>query len=72
VQGTFIAAGHSFDAFTAVSRVLGTAKTDVLIVDPYADEKVLINYAVLAPEQVSVRLLADQGYYRKALKPAAE
>ena len=65
VQGTFIAAGHTFDAFAAVSRVLGTAKTDVLMVDPYADEKALMDYAVLAPDQVSVRLLADQADYKK-------
>jgi hypothetical protein len=61
VQGTFIAAGQ-----------LGTAKTDVLMVDPYADEKALTDYAVLAPDQVSVRLLADQADYKKSLKPAAE
>jgi hypothetical protein len=72
VQGTFIAAGHTFDAFAAVSRVLGTAKADVLIVDPYADEKALFDFAVSAPEQVSVRLLADTDFYKKSLKPAAE
>jgi hypothetical protein len=72
VQGTFIAAGHTFDAFTAVGKVLGTAKTDVLMVDPFADEKVLTDYAVLAPDNVTVRLLADQADYKKSLKPAAE
>jgi hypothetical protein len=72
VQGTFIAAGHTFHAFIAVSRVLGTAKTDVLMVDPYADEKALTDFAVLAPDQVSVRLLADQAAYKTSLKPAAE
>ena len=72
VQGTFIVAGHVFDAFAAVSRVLGTAKADVLMVDPYADEKVLTDHAVLAPEQVNVRLLTDQASYKKTLKPAAE
>lgn len=72
VQGTFIPAGHAFDAFAAVGKVLGTAKTDVLMVDPYADEKVLTDYALLAPEQVSIRLLADQADYKKSLKPAAE
>jgi hypothetical protein len=70
VQGTFIVAGHVFDAFAAVSRVLGTAKADMLMVDPYADEKVLTDYAVLAPEQVNVRLLTDQASYKKTLKPA--
>ena len=40
-QGSFIAAGSTFDAFAAVGKVLAEAKTDVLMVDPYADEKVL-------------------------------
>jgi len=65
VQGTFIAVGHNFDAFAAVSKVLSTAKADVLMVDPYADAKVLTDYAVLAPDQVSVRILADQADYKK-------
>src|SRR5262245_56956887 len=72
IQGKFIAAGHFFDAFAAVSRVLDTAKVDVLMVDPYADEKVLTKYALAAPEQVTVRLLTDQASYRKGLKPAAD
>ena len=72
VQGTFIAAGHTFDAFAAVIKVLGTAKVDVMMIDPYASEKVLTDYAVLAPDQVSVRLLTDQADYKKSLKPALE
>src|SRR5262245_51024150 len=35
VQGTFIAAGHGFDAFAAIGKVLNTAKSDVLMIDPY-------------------------------------
>src|SRR5262249_12074405 len=37
VQGAFIAAGHGFDAFAAVSKVMSTATSDVLMIDPYAD-----------------------------------
>ena len=59
LQGTFIIAGHTFDAYAAVSKVLGTATTDLLMIDPYADAKIL-QYAVSAPKQVSVRILADQ------------
>jgi hypothetical protein len=72
VQGTFIAVGHTLDAFGAVSKVLATATADVLMVDPYADEKALTDFALSAPNQVSVRLLADQADYKKSLKPAAE
>ena len=71
-QGVFIAAGSTFDAFAAVGKALGEAKTDVLMVDPYADEKVLTDYAVLAPDTVSLRLLTGKETYKSTLKPAAE
>jgi hypothetical protein len=71
VKGTFIAAGHTLDAFAAVGNVLKTAKSDILMVDAYADEKVLIDYAVLAPENVTIRLLAE-AHYKHSLKPAAK
>jgi len=71
VKGTFIAAGHGFDAFAAVGNVLKTARTDILMVDAYVDEKVLTDYAVLAPEAVTVRLLTE-ARYKHSLKPAAE
>lgn len=71
VKGTFIAAGHTFDAFMAVGNVLKTAKTDIFIVDPYIDETVLSDYVALAPESVTVRILTE-GNYKQSLKPAAE
>lgn len=71
LQGAFIAAGHSFDAFAAVGKALGTATTDVFIIDPYADHTVLTDYAVLAPDNVSVRILAE-ATYSNSLKPAAQ
>ncbi len=71
VQGAFILAGHRFDVFAAVGKVLSTAKSDVLMIDPYADAKVLTDYALLAPEQVSVRVLADQAFPQPSLEPAA-
>jgi hypothetical protein len=71
LQGAFIAAGHSFDAFAAVGMALGTATADVFIIDPYAEAKLLTDYALLAPETVSVRVLTE-ATYSKSLKPAAE
>src|SRR5262245_18452941 len=41
------------------------------MVDPYADATVLWEYAVAAPEQVSVRVLADPAHLQPSLKPAA-
>lgn len=73
LQGTFITAGHTFDAYAAVTKVLSTATTDLLMIDPYADEKILMRYAVSAPEQVSVRILANKAHcYQHSLRPAAE
>ena len=71
VQGAFIAAGHTLDAYAAVGRVLGMAKNTVLMVDPYADDKIVTEYAVLTPDNVTVRVLADTADHKKTLKPAA-
>ena len=71
-QGAFISAGNSFDAVAAIGRVLGDAQHRILIVDPYMDEKALIDFAVLAREGVAIHLLADQKDHKPGLKPAAE
>jgi hypothetical protein len=74
MQGAFIAAGHTLDAYAAVGKILGTATTDVLMVDPYADHTVVTDYAALAPDNVPVRLLADSAPHKlkATLKPAVE
>jgi hypothetical protein len=69
-QGAFIPAGNTFDAFAAFAKLLGTAKREILLIDPYMDEKVLTDFAPLAPELVSIRLLADQAHHKNTLKPA--
>lgn len=69
-QGTFIPAGNTFDAMSAVGKVLQGAKRDVLLVDPYLDEKALTDFTALAPEKVALRLLADQQHHKPTLKPA--
>jgi hypothetical protein len=71
-QGAFIAAGNSFDAFAAVGKVLGDATGDILIVDPYLDEKALTDFAPLAHEGVSIRLLADANAHKPTLIPASK
>jgi hypothetical protein len=72
VQGAFIPAGNAFDAVTAISKILEGAKSDVLIVDPYMDEKTLIDFAPLASEGVTIRLLADENSRKPTLHPAVE
>jgi hypothetical protein len=71
-RGAFIPAGSPFDAIRSFSKILGELKRDVLIIDPYLDEKALTDFAPLAPEAVSLRLLADERDYKPALRPAAE
>jgi hypothetical protein len=70
-QGAFIPAGHVFDGFNAVGKVLFGAKVAALIVDPYMDAKALTDFAILAPDGVPIRLLADAGKHKPTLEPAA-
>lgn len=71
-QGSFIPAGNAFDAFAAMTKVLTTATRDVLIVDPYMDEKTLTEFVPLVPERVFTRLLADEKGHKATLVPAAK
>lgn len=71
-KGAFIAAGSSFDAFSAVGKVLARARGDILIVDPYADGKALTDFAVQASEGISIRILAGESEHKATLNPAAQ
>lgn len=71
-QGAFLPAGDAFTALVAVGKVLGGAQASALIVDPYASENLLTEFAVLAPEGIAVRVLADKADCKPGLKPAAE
>jgi hypothetical protein len=71
IKGAFIPVGASFDALGAVAKVLGSATKEALIVDPYLDEKILTEFAVLAAEGVRLHLLADQHHVKPGLRPAA-
>lgn len=73
LQGQFIAAGDTLTAFAAVAKVLARAKREVLLVDGYADQAIITDFAVTAPEGVQVRILAADKEARKlALRPAVE
>jgi hypothetical protein len=71
-RGSFIPAGNPFDALASVGKVFGTATKDLLLVDPYMDEKILTDFGALAPEGVTLRLLADQNSYKQSLVPAVQ
>ena len=69
-QSSFIQAGKELDGFASVAKVLKEATTEVWLVDPYMDETLLTNFAVLVDEAVSVRLLSDENYVYPAFEPA--
>lgn len=71
-QGAFLPAGNVFEAFAVVGKVLRSAKRDLLIVDPYMDERTLTDFAPLASDGVVIRLLADGKKHYPSLLPAAQ
>jgi hypothetical protein len=73
VQGTFIGVGAEFSAFQAIGKVLEPARADVVIVDPYLNDKVLADFGLLVAETVPLRLLCDAEHkgYTAGLAAAA-
>lgn len=69
-RGGFISAGDGFDALAAISKIISSAKSTVLIVDPYLDDTSLSDFAVLANEGVEVALLTDSATIKPSLAPA--
>lgn len=71
-RGAFVGIGAGLDALKAIRDVLAEAKQNALIVDAYMDAKVLTDFAPLAAENVTIRLLSDSFYTKPdALLPAA-
>jgi hypothetical protein len=68
--GAFIPAGNAFDALKAVQRIFSLAKADVLVVDPYLDDKILTEFAPFVPENLPIRLLADASGMKATLPPS--
>jgi hypothetical protein len=50
-QGAYIPAGNAFDALAAISKVFSEASRSLLVVDPYADEKLFTDFIQLHPRQ---------------------
>jgi hypothetical protein len=71
LQGKFITVGSHLDAYASVGRVLALAKTRVLMIDPFADINI-VEYAMHAPSEVPVQVLADAKKHKDTLKPAVE
>lgn len=71
-QGAFVAAGAELDAYAAISKVLGLATRDLLVIDPYMDGKALTDFMPSAAEGVRLRVLADEASVKPTLVPATE
>lgn len=70
--GSFVPVGNSFDVYAALSKIFASATSDVMIVDPYMDQTVLIDFALAVPEGIPLRLLADENDHKATLRPAVE
>jgi hypothetical protein len=68
--GAFIPAGNTFDAMAAATRIFALAKVELLIVDPYLDEKIFIEFAPFVPVGVKLRLLSDEAGHKERLAQA--
>lgn len=68
--GSFIPVGNAFDAYVALSKIIQSATSDVLIVDPYLDESALTEFGLTVPDGVPLRLMADEATYKASLVPA--
>ncbi|WP_374275860.1 hypothetical protein [Brevundimonas sp.] len=62
-RGAFISAGGHFDGYSVIAKLLGSAKSDEMMIDPYLDAGVIIDFAGLLPEGVTFRLLTDSESY---------
>ncbi len=71
VQEFFIGAGKRFDFFKAISNIFSKATKEILIVDPYLDEKIFTNFALLVKEKITISLLeTNKGYSQGNIQPA--
>jgi hypothetical protein len=67
VRGSVLLIGGDLHPYKAVRGLLATASSDALLVEPDAAGKILADYAILAPERVTVRLLADEAQYNPSV-----
>jgi hypothetical protein len=72
VHGSFIHAGNVFDAMAVLGKVFRSATKDLLVVDPYMDDRALSDFLLMVPEGVSIRLLSDEFHLKPTLRPASE
>jgi hypothetical protein len=62
LQGAFINVGQEFTALQAIGKVLGSATSRVLVVDPYLNATSLFDFITTVPDAIEIRLLCDSQY----------
>jgi hypothetical protein len=69
-NGAFVPVGSEFEAYAEISRIAGEARSELLIVDPYMDDKILTEFfAGITGKKIC--LLSDQSTVKDELKVAA-
>lgn len=66
-RGAFIPAGNTFDAQVAITKVLRCAAHDVLVVDPYLDDRILIEFGSGVADNCTLRLMAGSSSHDPSL-----
>ncbi len=69
VNEIFIDVGKKFNFFKAISEIFSKATKEILIVDPYLDDKILTKYAESVTKGITIKLLSSKN---KNIKPAFE
>lgn len=59
-EGQAFGPGAAYDFFKALNDLIATAKTEILVVDPYLDAEIFDGYLDKVPDGVSVRLLLNK------------
>jgi len=72
IRGSVLLIDEGRDVYVAMRQLLGTAASNALLVEPDAAGKLLADYALLAPDRVTVRVLADEAQYRSSLIEGVE
>lgn len=72
LQGSFIPPGNTWDAYSAITRVIQTDCNDILVIDPYLNADIFLHYAPHTGARSGLRCLtAQRGQNHPGLVAAA-
>ena len=67
LRGSVILLRKNLEAYKGMQKLLAATSCDALLVDPRASGQILADYAIVAPERVTIRIPADEGQYGSSL-----